>query len=87
MQDNEYGNAATTSALIINALESRFKAEYDAAVAQLSVYVNSYAGVPDHAGIVDDCADLVEQLTSAEDKLRAVRKLFVAKESAEANND
>lgn len=79
MNDQET-TAAGTSALIVAALQSHFKAKRDQAVAHLSVFVNSPVGVGDHQNLMKECADLVEQISSAEDCLRVVNKLFVRKD-------
>ena len=67
----------TSSGLIVSALETHFRSKRDTAVAQLSVYVNSPVGVPDHSTLIKDCADLVDQIASAEESLTVVRNLFV----------
>lgn len=72
--------ASGTSALIVAALQSHFKAKRDQAVAHLSVFVNNPVGVGDHQNLLKECVDLVEQISAAEDNLRVVNKLFVRKD-------
>lgn len=77
---NDQETATSTSALLITALQSHFKAKRDQAVAHLSVFVNSPVGVGDHQNLMKECIDLVEQISTAEDCLRVVNKLFVRKD-------
>lgn len=72
--------ASGTSALIVTALQSHFRAKRDQAVAHLSVYVNSPVGVGDHQNLLKECVDLVEQIAAAEENMRVVQKLFVRKD-------
>lgn len=77
---NEQETATGTSALLIAALQSHFKAKRDQAVAHLSIYVNNPVGVGDHQNILKECVDLVEQIAAAEENMRVVQKLFVRKD-------
>lgn len=71
---------SSVSALLVTALQSHFKAKRDQAVAHLSVYINNPAGVGDHQNLLKECVDLVEQISSAEDCMRVVNKLFIRKD-------
>jgi hypothetical protein len=77
---NDQETVAGTSALLIAALQSHFKAKRDQAVAHLSIYVNNPVGVGDHQNILKECVDLVEQVAAAEENMRVVQKLFVRKD-------
>ena len=72
--------ATSTSALLVTALQSHFKAKRDQAVAHLSVYINNPVGVGDHQNLLKECVDLVDQISAAEDNMRVVQKLFVRKD-------
>jgi hypothetical protein len=78
MDNQESGTS--TSALLITALQSHFKAKRDQAVAHLSIFVNNPVGVGEHQNLLKECVDLVEQITEAEENLRVVQKLFVRKD-------
>jgi len=65
-----------TSGLIVTALESYFRSERDVSIANLSVYVNSPAGVGDHPSIVDDCTKLIKKISEAEEGLKVIQKIF-----------
>ena len=80
MSDHDQETSGGTSALIVTALQSHFKAKRDQAVAHLSVFVNNPVGVGDHQNLMKECTDLVEQISAAEDCLRVVNKLFVRKD-------
>lgn len=69
-----------TAGLIITALQSHFKAKKDQAIAQLSVYVNYPSGVADHPNLVEDCVNLVKQVSDAEDGMRVINSLFVRRD-------
>ncbi len=81
MEANNTPTGVTSAQLIITALQSRFRSERDTAVAQLSVYVNAHAGIPDHPGLIDECANLVQNIADSEEKLKVVQSLFVASEN------
>tara|TARA_B100000686_G_C16143632_1_gene643298 strand:+ start:183 stop:443 length:261 start_codon:yes stop_codon:yes gene_type:complete len=66
-----------SSELILMAIKSKLQAKRDTAVAQLSVYVNSHVGVPDHPNVVDECLNLVSEIAEAEDGLRVVSSIFM----------
>ena len=68
----------STSGLIFSALESHYRAQQDAAVAQLAVYINSPAGVADHPNIIEECVQLVNTIAAAEDGLRVLRTVLQA---------
>ena len=81
MNDSRRNPGAGSSELIVTALTSHFKAKRDAAVAQLSVFINNSAGVPDHTTLVSDCAPLVDEIAAAEESLRTIKGLFVSPQS------
>ena len=78
MDNQETGTS--TSALLVTALQSHFKAKRDQAVAHLSIFVNNPVGVGEHQNLLKECVDLIEQIASAEENLRVVQKLFVRKD-------
>ena len=81
---NDMGQADSglgTSGLIVSALQSLFRARRDEAIANLSIYVNRSAGIGDHPNDLKECANLVEQISSAEESLRTVQNLFSRKAS------
>jgi hypothetical protein len=78
MENQETGTS--TSALIITALQSHFKAKRDEAVAHLSVFISNPVGVGDHQNLLKECIELVEKVSSAEESMRVVNKLFVRKD-------
>ena len=78
MENQETGTS--TSALLITALQSHFKAKRDEAVAHLSVFISNPVGVGDHQNLLKECIELVEKVSSAEESMRVVNKLFVRKD-------
>jgi hypothetical protein len=78
MSEQDMGTG--TSALLVTALQSHFRAKRDQAVAHLSVFVNNPVGVGEHQNLLKECVDLVEQISNAEENLRVVQKLFVRKD-------
>ena len=78
MENQETGTS--TSALLITALQSHFKAKRDEAVAHLSVFISNPVGVGDHQNLLKECIELVEKVSSAEESMRVVKKLFVRKD-------
>jgi len=79
MNDDQNQADASTSGLIVTALQSHFRAKRDIAIANLGVFVNRSAGVGEHPDLLKECASLVEQVSSAEESLRVVQQLFSRK--------
>ena len=67
----------TTPQLIVNALISRFRALRDAALADLSVLINTSVGVGEHPTHVSDAADLLKKLAEAEECLTSLERNFI----------
>lgn len=78
MENQETGTS--TSALLITALQSHFKAKRDEAVAHLSVFISNPVGIGDNQNLLKECIELVEKVSSAEESMRVVNKLFVRKD-------
>lgn len=68
---------SSTPQLIVNALISRFRADRDEALAELSVLINTSVGVGEHPTHVSDAACLLKQLADAEECLASLERNFV----------
>ena len=67
----------TTPQLIVNALISKFRAQRDEALAELSVLINTSVGVGEHPTHVSDAAVLLQKLAEAEECLGSLERNFV----------
>ena len=61
---------------LYEALKVRYEAEIMEAKANLENYLDNKVGVAEHPNIVDSADTLVEQLASAEDKLRTLKQNY-----------
>ena len=69
---------SSTPQLIVNALISRFRADRDEALAELSVLINTSVGVGEHPTHVADAVCLLKRLADAEECLASLERNFVA---------
>ena len=74
-------NPSSTPQLIVNALVSRFRAQRDEALAELSVLINTSVGVGEHPSHVSDAVELVQKLAEAEECLSALERNFVPQQT------
>ena len=70
---------------IIAACRAKFEADRTEGLANLSIYLNSPIGVGEHPNIIADCVKLIEQISTAEENLKTMEKLF--NPPVEASND
>ena len=61
---------------ILTALASKFEAERNVAIANLSIYVNAPVGVGEHSEVVEEADKLVEKIAASEEKLKVVQALL-----------
>ena len=61
---------------LYEALKVRYEAEIMEAKANLENYLDNKVGVAEHPNIVESADTLVEQLASAEDKLRTLKQNY-----------
>ena len=61
---------------IIQALNAKFQADKLKAIANLSNYLNSPAGVGEHPDIVSECEKLVEAIASADGKIESLNEIL-----------
>tara|TARA_Y100000592_G_scaffold42774_1_gene68020 strand:- start:12495 stop:12704 length:210 start_codon:yes stop_codon:yes gene_type:complete len=61
---------------LYEALKARYEAEIMEAKANLENYLDNKVGVAEHPNIVESADTLVEQLASAEDKLRTLKQNY-----------
>tara|TARA_Y100000114_G_scaffold155708_1_gene180592 strand:+ start:3860 stop:4069 length:210 start_codon:yes stop_codon:yes gene_type:complete len=61
---------------LYEALKARYEAQIIEAKANLENYLDNKVGVAEHPNIVDSADTLVEQLASAEDKLRTLKQNY-----------
>ena len=61
---------------LYEALKVRYEAEIMEAKANLENYLDNKLGVAEHPNIVESADTLVEQLASAEDKLRTLKQNY-----------
>tara|TARA_B000000565_G_scaffold249110_2_gene220219 strand:- start:1151 stop:1354 length:204 start_codon:yes stop_codon:yes gene_type:complete len=58
---------------LYQALESKYKAERDEALATLEVYFKNPAGIGEHPQIVEEMSKQLEKLANAEDCLESLK--------------
>ena len=84
MEHNDHGcchsNAGEPSSLsasdcLLGAVASHFVAKRDRAMANLSNYMSSSAGVGEHPDVVEECIKLVEDIDHAESALETLRRI------------
>ena len=61
---------------LYEALKVRYEADIMEAKANLEKYLDNKVGVAEHPNIVESADTLVEQLASAEDKLRTLKQNY-----------
>ena len=61
---------------LYDAVKVRYEAEIMEAKANLENYLDNKVGVAEHPNIVESADTLVEQLASAEDKLRTLKQNY-----------
>ena len=61
---------------LYEALKARYEAQIIEAKANLENYLDNKVGVAEHPNIVDSADTLVEQIASAEDKLRTLKQNY-----------
>ena len=61
-------------AVIIEALEKRYKAQIAEADATLKIYLDNSVGIGEHPQHVDECDKLIAKVAEAEEKLRFLRQ-------------
>ena len=61
---------------LYEALKVRYEAEIMEAKANLENYLDNKVGVAEHPNVVESADTLVEQLASAEDKLRTLKQNY-----------
>jgi|TARA_R100001510_G_C7569642_1_gene146528 hypothetical protein len=61
---------------LYEALKARYEAQIIEAKANLENYLDNKVGVAEHPNIVESADTLVEQLASAEDKLRTLKQNY-----------
>ena len=61
-------------AVIIEALEKRYKAQIAEADATLKIYLDNSVGIGEHPQHVDECDKLITKVAEAEEKLRVLRQ-------------
>jgi len=62
--------------LILNALASRYQAELMALQVNIENYTSNSVGVAEHPDIVTEVDKLIEQVASAEEKLKIVSEML-----------
>ena len=72
---------------LVRATLARFDARRQEALAVIELYLNHPAGVGDHPNIVDEVAKATVQLAEAEDAIDALRRNFLASETARDDNE
>ena len=63
--------------LKVDALKAKYQAEKLEAIATLEVYVKNSAGIGEHPQIIEEMAQLVEQVANANDCLEALDEIFI----------
>ena len=61
---------------VLRALQTKYQAQVDMAVANLDIFVYSSVGIGEHGDIVDEVDKLVGILTDASDKLLTINQLM-----------
>ena len=61
---------------ILTALEDRYNAQISEADATLKIYLENSVGIGEHPQHLEEMNKLVEQIASAEDKIKALNKHF-----------
>ena len=61
---------------LYEALKAKYEAEIMEAKANIEIYLDNKVGVAEHPNVVDSLDKLIEQLASAEDKLRTLKQNY-----------
>lgn len=61
---------------IVRALEARYQAQVEEALAVIELYLNKAVGVGDHDNVLESVDNAVENLDQATSKLQSLRALF-----------
>jgi|TARA_S200002703_G_C3803220_1_gene248362 hypothetical protein len=61
--------------ILNKALQSKYEAQRDEALATLEVYYNNAAGIGEHPQIIEEMSKQVEILTNAQDCLKTIQSL------------
>ena len=61
---------------LYEALKARYEAEIMEAKANIEIYLDNKVGVAEHPNVVESLDKLIEQLASAEDKLRTLKQNY-----------
>ncbi len=62
--------------LLYAALQARYEAQMQEALATINIYFNHPAGISEHANILDEIDRQLDKLVAAEDKLEALEDFF-----------
>tara|TARA_R100000773_G_scaffold26163_1_gene22777 strand:+ start:365 stop:574 length:210 start_codon:yes stop_codon:yes gene_type:complete len=61
---------------LYEALKAKYEAEIMEAKANIEIYLDNKVGVAEHPNVVESLDKLIEQLASAEDKLRTLKQNY-----------
>ena len=70
---------------IVQAMDSKFRADLMAADAKLQVYLENPVGVGEHPNIPEECAKLVAEICEATERVKYVQKLYLDQNEEDAN--
>ena len=68
------GNNQKQKTLMYKALESKYTAEANEALATINVYLNNPAGIGEHPQVIEELAKQLEKLANAEDALNTLKE-------------
>lgn len=71
--------------LFYKALESKYKAKIDEAVAILELYINKSVGVGEHPDVIEVLDNYMDVLENNTSKLESLQKLFSTAKNKESN--
>jgi hypothetical protein len=75
----------TKAQLLYRALEAKYEAQIAEAEATLTIYFESSVGIGEHPQHLEEMDKFVTQLTDAQDKLEALKRLPVTKPDSNFN--
>jgi len=78
---------ASTGQLALSAVVAAFQAQREAALAQISLFINNPAGVADHNNFVEEIQTCVTQLTNANNALQTITNTFSFGEATPTSPD
>ena len=67
------GNTQRQKTLMYKALETKYQAEADEAIATINVYLNNAAGIGEHPQVVEELSKQAEKLANAQDVLSCLK--------------